>query len=146
MVPEHLLSEHGCIVDTRWSSKSGLMRQIFQLLTASPEAAAEYADKPARHRADVKADAAGFPFYSFLSFFSSVKLWWKPDPDWLCCTGHSWDGLTLSHLEAALFYLFSSFFARKTVLTSLWDLNGIELTDAEPTVFIQLENALVGLH
>lgn len=74
MVPEHLRSEHGSIADTRWSSKSGIMHQIFQLLNASPEAAAEYGNKPARRRADVKADAAGFPFYSFLSFFSFLKL------------------------------------------------------------------------
>lgn len=49
------------------------MRQIFQLLNASPEAAAEYANKPARRRADVKAavkaDAVAFPSYSFISFF-----------------------------------------------------------------------------
>lgn len=112
MVPEHLPSEHGCIVDTRWSSKSGLMRQIFQPLNASPEAAAEYADKPARRWADVKADAVGFPFYSVTSFFSSLKLWWKPDPDRLCNTGHLRDGLTLSHLESATFF-FSFLFSQE---------------------------------
>lgn len=73
-MPEHLRSEYGCVVDTRWSSKSGLMWQIFQFLNALPEAAAKYAKKPARCRADVIADAAGFPFYSFISFFSSITL------------------------------------------------------------------------
>lgn len=67
MVPEHMRSEQGCVLDTRWGSKSGLMRQISQLL--SPKAAAEYADKPARRRADVKTDAVGFSFYYFFLFF-----------------------------------------------------------------------------
>lgn len=74
-MPKHLHSEHGSVVDIRWGSKSWLIEQIFQLLNASPEAAVEYTDKPARCRADVKADAVGFPFHSFISFCSTLKLW-----------------------------------------------------------------------
>lgn len=73
-MPEHLRPECGSGAHTRWNPESGLMRQISQLLNASPEAAAECADKPAGRRADVKADVVAFPFYSLLSFFSSLKL------------------------------------------------------------------------
>lgn len=66
------------MVDTRWSSKSGLMRQILQLLSVLPEAAAEDADTPARRQAAVET-AVGFHFHSFGSLVSSLKPLWKPD-------------------------------------------------------------------
>lgn len=137
IMPEHLRLEHGCVVGTRWSSRSGLMRQIFQLLNASPEASAEYADKPARRRADVKADEDAFPSYFFLLFLFILKA---------LVEARSWAAelyRTLKRsLQSATFFLFFSLF----FLTSCWDLNGIELTDAKHTEFIQLENALGGLH
>lgn len=124
--PGHPRREYRCVVDTRWSSRSGSMHQILPLLNVAPEAAAENADAPARSGAAVKA-AAGFRFHPFISLFS-----W---PIRLCYRGHS---------RARLFHPFN--LCEKVILTSLWDLNVIELSDAERTVFIQLKNALGGLY